>query len=86
MTSIPLFALSVLGTGFANNIVALLFLRFLAGLFGAPSVSIGSASVSDMVRYKVFCYLCVNFYRPNQGSLYMHITSTQLWGSVLMVL
>lgn len=49
LTGIPLFALFTLGSGFANNITALCILRFLSGVSGSPGLSIGSATLSDIL-------------------------------------
>lgn len=46
--SIPIFALFTLGAGFSRNIAALTICRFLAGVFASPSLSIGSATISDV--------------------------------------
>ncbi|KAF2706139.1 benomyl/methotrexate resistance protein [Pleomassaria siparia CBS 279.74] len=46
--SMPLFGLFILGTGFAPNMAALVVLRFFAGLFAAPSLSMGSGTLADI--------------------------------------
>jgi hypothetical protein len=46
--SLPIFALFVLGTGFAQNMATLVVLRFFAGFFAAPSLSMGSGTLSDL--------------------------------------
>lgn len=46
--SLPVFALFILGSGFAKGIGTLVVCRFLAGLWGSPALSIGSATVSDV--------------------------------------
>ncbi|CAO2653413.1 Nn.00g028240.m01.CDS01 [Neocucurbitaria sp. VM-36] len=46
--SLPIFALFILGTGFAPNMAALVILRFFAGFFAAPSLSMGSGTLSDI--------------------------------------
>lgn len=43
----PLFALFILGSGFCQSLAALSVCRFFAGLFGAPGVSIASATIAD---------------------------------------
>jgi MFS family permease len=48
MTSIPMFALFILGSGFAEDVGTLTICRFLAGVFCSPALSIGSAAVSDV--------------------------------------
>lgn len=40
--------LFILGTGFANNIAALIILRFFAGLFASPSLSCASSVIADL--------------------------------------
>lgn len=47
-TSLPIFALVILGTGFSHNMATLVVLRFLAGVFAAPSLSMGSGTLSDL--------------------------------------
>ena len=46
--SLPIFALFILGTGFAKNMATLVVLRFFAGFFAAPSLSMGSGTLSDL--------------------------------------
>lgn len=46
--SLPIFALFILGTGFAQNMATLVILRFFAGFFAAPSLSMGSGTLSDL--------------------------------------
>ncbi|RDI77046.1 hypothetical protein Vi05172_g12982 [Venturia inaequalis] len=46
--SLPLFALFILGSGFAKSIGTLIICRFFAGFWGAPALSIGSATISDV--------------------------------------
>ena len=48
LTTIPAFALFTLGAGFSQNISSLIVCRFFAGTFGAPGVSIASATIADM--------------------------------------
>ncbi|KAF2096822.1 MFS general substrate transporter [Rhizodiscina lignyota] len=47
LTTTPLFALFILGSGFSQNLASLIICRFFAGLFGAPGVSIASATIAD---------------------------------------
>lgn len=47
-TTLPFFALFILGSGFARSIGTLVICRFFAGLFGSPALSIGSATISDI--------------------------------------
>lgn len=46
--SIPAFALFVLGTGLSQTFPALVVCRFLAGLFGSPGLTVGSAILADV--------------------------------------
>lgn len=46
--SLPIFALFILGSGFAKSIGTLIICRFLAGFWGSPALSIGSATISDV--------------------------------------
>jgi MFS family permease len=46
--SIPLFALFILGSGFAKGMGTLILCRFFAGFFGSPALSLGSATISDV--------------------------------------
>jgi DHA1 family multidrug resistance protein-like MFS transporter len=48
LTTVPLFAIFILGSGFSTNIHGLCACRFFAGLFGAPGVSIASATIADI--------------------------------------
>jgi DHA1 family multidrug resistance protein-like MFS transporter len=48
LTTVPLFAIFILGSGFSTNIHSLCACRFFAGLFGAPGVSIASATIADI--------------------------------------
>ena len=48
LIAIPIFALFTLGAGFSQSIASLTICRFLAGVFGSPGLSIGSATLSDM--------------------------------------
>lgn len=47
LATTPVFALFILGSGFCSGIVSLCVCRFFAGLFGAPCVSIASATIAD---------------------------------------
>jgi DHA1 family multidrug resistance protein-like MFS transporter len=49
LTTVPLFAIFILGSGFSQNIHSLCACRFFAGLFGAPGVSIASATIADII-------------------------------------
>ncbi|KAF2248539.1 MFS general substrate transporter [Trematosphaeria pertusa] len=47
LVTTPLFALFILGSGWCQSNAALCVCRFFAGLFGAPCVSIASATIAD---------------------------------------
>lgn len=47
LTTTPLFALFTLGSGFSQDLASLTVCRFFAGFFGAPAVSIASATIAD---------------------------------------
>lgn len=49
LATVPLFAIFILGSGFSQNIHSLCACRFFAGLFGAPGVSIASATIADII-------------------------------------
>ncbi|KAL3425439.1 Polyamine transporter 4-like protein 1 [Phlyctema vagabunda] len=44
----PLFALFVLGSGFAPTFAGLLILRFFAGVFGSPPLAVSAATATDL--------------------------------------
>jgi MFS family permease len=46
----PLLAAFLLGAGFSQSIAALIVCRFLAGVAGAPGLTIGGATLSDVWR------------------------------------
>lgn len=46
--TLPVFALFILGSGFAKSIGTLIICRFFAGFWGSPALSIGSATISDV--------------------------------------
>ena len=46
--SLPIFSIFILGTGFAQSMAALIVLRFFAGFFASPSLSMGSGTLSDI--------------------------------------
>lgn len=46
--TLPIYLLFVLGTGLAQTTPQFLILRFLAGLFGAPSLAIGAGTIADI--------------------------------------
>jgi DHA1 family multidrug resistance protein-like MFS transporter len=49
LATVPLFAIFILGSGFSRSIHSLCAFRFFAGLFGAPGVSIASATIADII-------------------------------------
>lgn len=74
LISMPIFSLFILGTGFAPNIGALIVLRFLAGVFGSPSLSIGSGTIADIWppaqrSTPMSCYVATPFLGPALGPL-----------------
>lgn len=48
LSSLPLFAIFTLGAGFSNNAASLTVLRFFAGLFSSPGLSIGTGTLADV--------------------------------------
>ncbi|CAE7027749.1 hypothetical protein P3342_006039 [Pyrenophora teres f. teres] len=46
--SLPIFSFFILGTGFAQSMSSLVVLRFFAGFFASPSLSMGSGTLSDI--------------------------------------
>ncbi|KAF1992484.1 MFS general substrate transporter [Aulographum hederae CBS 113979] len=73
-TCVPVFALFILGSGFAQNIETLIILRFFAGFFGSPSLSIGSATISDIWAQQdraipMSSYVATPFLAPALGPL-----------------
>ena len=48
LTTTPIFALFILGSGFSQNIGALTVCRFFAGVFGSPGVSLAAATIADI--------------------------------------
>jgi hypothetical protein len=72
--SLPIFALFILGTGFAPNMAALVVLRFFAGFFAAPSLSMGSGTLSDIWPPEkrsgpMSLYVATPFFGPAIGPL-----------------
>jgi len=72
--SLPIFALFILGTGFAPNMAALIVLRFFAGFFAAPSLSMGSGTLSDIWPPEkrsgpMSLYVATPFFGPALGPL-----------------
>ncbi|KAF1940032.1 MFS general substrate transporter [Clathrospora elynae] len=83
--SLPIFALFILGTGFANNMAALVVLRFFAGFFAAPSLSMGSGTISDIWPPEkrsgpMTLYVATPFMGPALGPLLgAAVTQTRDW-------
>ena len=48
IASLPIFALFILGSGFAKNVEATIICRFFAGLFGTPALSVGGGTLADI--------------------------------------
>jgi multidrug resistance protein len=72
--SLPIFALFILGTGFAHNMATLVVLRFFAGFFAAPSLSMGSGTLSDIWPPEkrsgpMSLYVSTPFFGPALGPL-----------------
>jgi multidrug resistance protein len=72
--SLPIFALFILGSGFAPNMAALIILRFFAGFFAAPSLSMGSGTLSDIWPPEkrsgpMSLYVSTPFFGPALGPL-----------------
>jgi multidrug resistance protein len=72
--SLPIFALFILGTGFAHNMATLIVLRFFAGFFAAPSLSMGSGTLSDIWPPEkrsgpMSLYVSTPFFGPAVGPL-----------------
>lgn len=66
----PIFALFVLGSGFASTIASLCICRFFAGTFASPSVAIASATIADMFAPGERAFpLTVYYTTPWLGSL-----------------
>jgi len=65
----PIFALFLVGSGFARGIVSLTICRFFAGLFGSPGISFAAATISDMVPLLERApYMAVYYSMPWLGS------------------
>jgi multidrug resistance protein len=83
--SLPIFALFVLGTGFAQNMATLVVLRFWAGFFAAPSLSMGSGTLSDIWPPEkrsgpMSLYVATPFMGPALGPLLgAAVTQTRGW-------
>lgn len=47
VSTMPIFALFIVGSGFSHNIEGLSICRFFAGVFGSPGISFAAATISD---------------------------------------
>ncbi|KAH7399158.1 benomyl/methotrexate resistance protein [Phaeosphaeria sp. MPI-PUGE-AT-0046c] len=91
--SLPIFALFILGTGFAHNMATLVILRFFAGFFAAPSLSMGSGTLSDIWPPEkrsgpMSLYVSTPFFGPALGPLLGAAVSRSLgwrWTSWLIL-
>ncbi|KAF2829653.1 benomyl/methotrexate resistance protein [Ophiobolus disseminans] len=83
--SLPIFALFIMGTGFAPNMAALIVLRFFAGFFAAPSLSMGSGTLSDIWPPEqrsgpMSLYVATPFFGPAVGPLLgAAVSGTEGW-------
>ncbi|USP75474.1 hypothetical protein yc1106_02748 [Curvularia clavata] len=83
--SLPIFALFTLGTGFAQSMAALVVLRFFSGFFAAPSLSMGSGTLSDIWPPEkrsgpMSLYVATPFFGPAIGPLLgAAVTQTRGW-------
>ena len=83
--SLPIFALFILGTGFVHSMAGLLVVRFWAGFFAAPSLSMGSGTLSDIWPPEkrsgpISLYVAAPFLGPVVGLLLgASVTQTQGW-------
>ncbi|KAJ4350544.1 hypothetical protein N0V95_004650 [Ascochyta clinopodiicola] len=74
-----------MGTGFAQNMASLLVLRFFAGFFAAPSLSMGSGTLSDLWQPEkrsgpMSLYVAAPFFGPAIGPLLgAAVTQTVGW-------
>jgi multidrug resistance protein len=81
--SLPIFALFVMGAGFAPNMGALIVLRFFAGVFAVPSLSSGSGTLSDIWPPEqrsgpMSLYVATPFFGPAIGPLLGAVVSEHL--------
>jgi MFS family permease len=72
LTTFPLFALFILGSGFAKNFQTLVICRFFAGVFGSPALSIGGGTNVDiwqplMRGRATSIFLLAPFFGPSLG-------------------
>jgi len=74
LTTTPLFALFILGSGFSQNAASLIVCRFFAGVFASPAISNASATIVDYTagRYRAVSlafYYSVPFFGAVLGPL-----------------
>jgi multidrug resistance protein len=83
--SLPIFALFIFGTGFAQSMASLVVLRFWAGFFAAPSLSMGSGTLSDIWPPEkrsgpMSLYVATPFFGPALGPILgAAVTQTRGW-------
>jgi multidrug resistance protein len=83
--SLPIFALFILGTGFVQSMAGLVVLRFWAGFFAAPSLSMGSGTLSDIWPPEkrsgpMSLYVATPFFGPALGPILgAVVTQTRGW-------
>ncbi|EDU47933.1 benomyl/methotrexate resistance protein [Pyrenophora tritici-repentis Pt-1C-BFP] len=83
--SLPIFSLFILGTGFAQSISSLVVLRFFAGFFASPSLSMGSGTLSDIWPPEkrsgpMSLYVATPFFGPALGPILGAIvTQARAW-------
>jgi multidrug resistance protein len=83
--SLPIFALFILGTGFVQSMASLVVLRFWAGFFAAPSLSMGSGTLSDIWPPEkrsgpMSLYVATPFFGPALGPILgAVVTQTRGW-------
>jgi MFS family permease len=69
----PILALFLLGAGFSQSIASLVICRFLAGAIGAPGLTSGGATLSDVWRKEQMAvpwaaYVTTPFLGPSLGT------------------
>ncbi len=69
---IPFYAVFILGSGLARTFPTLVICRFLAGLFGSPSLSIGSGTIADIWKPEdptvpMVAFIAAPFVGPTMG-------------------
>ncbi|KAK5938339.1 hypothetical protein PMZ80_009309 [Knufia obscura] len=74
LTTTPLFALFILGSGFAQSAASLIICRFFAGVFASPAISNASATIVDYTagRYRAVSlafYYSIPFFGAVLGPL-----------------